>query len=122
MPSSPKFFHTCTSPLTTRPSRSMILIFSALFTFAIISFLFSLSSFLSSDGFGYRCRSSDPRFVRVLWNRIGNGNNGGVDGDNDNGMKMHKVMGFVRIQTGFSLTGQRRSLRKTWMPSDCQGL
>lgn len=31
-------------------------------------------------------------------------------------------MGFVGIQTGFASTGRRQSLRKTWMPSDRQGL
>ncbi|KAF8413758.1 hypothetical protein HHK36_001751 [Tetracentron sinense] len=31
-------------------------------------------------------------------------------------------MGFVGIQTGFESSGRRRSLRKTWMPSDRQGL
>lgn len=31
-------------------------------------------------------------------------------------------MGFVGIQTGFGSIGRRRSLRKTWMPSDRQGL
>lgn len=34
----------------------------------------------------------------------------------------HKVMGFVGVQTGFSSVGRRRSLRKTWFPSDRQGL
>ena len=72
IPSSPKFFRARTSLPATRPSRSTILIFSALFTFAIVSFLFALSSFLSSGGYDYRCRSSDPRPVRVLWDRTGN--------------------------------------------------
>lgn len=34
----------------------------------------------------------------------------------------HKVMGFVGIQTGFGSVGRRQSLRKTWFPSDRQGL
>ncbi|KAK8643744.1 hypothetical protein V6N13_013024 [Hibiscus sabdariffa] len=120
MPSSPKFFHARTSPQTTR---STLLIFSALLTFAIISFLFALSSFLSSGGSGFRCRNSDPRSVRVLWDKTANANAaaGGGGGD-DHGTKRHKVMGFVGIQTGFGSTGRRRSLRKTWMPSDGQGL
>ncbi|EOY13230.1 hypothetical protein QUC31_002224 [Theobroma cacao] len=122
MPSSPKFFNARTSSLATRPTRSTVLIFSALLVFAIVSFLLALSSFLSSGGSGYRCRSSDPRSVRVLWDRAGNGNNGVAGGDDDNGTKRHKVMGFVGIQTGFGSTGRRRSLRKTWMPSDRQGL
>ncbi|XP_022717259.1 probable beta-1,3-galactosyltransferase 14 isoform X1 [Durio zibethinus] len=122
MPSSPKSFNARTSPPATRPTRSTRLIFSALLTFAIASFLFALSSFLSSGGSGYRCKSSDPRSVRVLWDRTGNVNNGGASGDDDNGTNRHKVMGFVGIQTGFGSAGRRRSLRKTWMPSDRQGL
>ncbi|XVE50110.1 hypothetical protein DITRI_Ditri01bG0135400 [Diplodiscus trichospermus] len=120
MPSSPKLFHARSSPLATRPTRSTVLIFSALLIFAIVSFLFALSSFLYSGGYGYRCRNSDPRSVRVLWDRTGN--KGGAGGDDDHGTKRPKVMGFVGIQTGFGSAGRRRSLRKTWMPSDRQGL
>lgn len=40
----------------------------------------------------------------------------------DGDRKRHKVMGFVGIQTGFGSVGRRQSLRKTWMPSDHQGL
>lgn len=120
MPSSPKFFHARTSAPATK---STVLIFSALLTFAIFSFFFALTSFLSSGGSGYRCRNSDPRSVRVLWDRTGNANKGSAGGgDDDNGTKRHKVMGFVGIQTGFGSIGRRRSLRKTWMPSDRQGL
>ncbi|KAE8723482.1 putative beta-1,3-galactosyltransferase 14 [Hibiscus syriacus] len=124
MPSSPKFFHARTSPQPTHPARSARLIFSALLTFAIVSFLFALSSFLSSGGSGFRCRNSEPRSVRVLWDKTANANTaaaggGGID---DNGTKRHKIMGFVGIQTGFGSTGRRQSLRKTWMPSDRQGL
>ncbi|OMO74815.1 Zinc finger, PHD-type [Corchorus capsularis] len=118
MPSSPKFFQARSSLPVTR-SRSTVLI-SALLVVAIVFFLFSLSSFLNSGISGYRCRSSGPRSVRVLWDRTGNGNK--ASADDNNGPKRHKVMGFVGIQTGFGSTGRRRSLRKTWMPSDPQGL
>lgn len=68
----------------------------------------------------------EPKSVRVVWER-GSGGNGGGDGNGgvsgaENGNKRHKVMGFVGIQTGFGSVGRRRSLRKTWMPSDSQGL
>jgi hypothetical protein len=55
--------------------------------------------------------------VRVVWDVAGN-SNGVVSGEK----KRHKVMGFVGIQTGFGSAGRRRSLRKTWMPSDPEGL
>ncbi|KAK8691334.1 hypothetical protein V6N13_074845 [Hibiscus sabdariffa] len=123
MPSSPKFFHARPSPQPTHPTRSTLLIFAALLTFAILSFLFALSSSLSSAGSGFRCRYPDPRSVRVLWDKTAIANNGAAAaGGDDNGMKRHKIMGFVGIQTGFGSTGRRRSLRKTWMPSDRQGL
>ncbi|KAA3453093.1 putative beta-1,3-galactosyltransferase 14 [Gossypium australe] len=122
MPSSPKFFHARTSPPATPHTRSTLLIFAFLLTFAIVSFLFALSSFLSSGGSGYRCRNSDPRSVRVIWDKTGHGNNGLSAAGDDDGTKRHKIMGFVGIQTGFGSTGRRQSLRKTWMPSDRQGL
>lgn len=122
MPSSPKFFHARTSPPATPHTRSTLLIFAFLLTFAIVSFLFALSSFLSSGGSGYRCRNSDPRSVRVIWDKTGHGNNGRSAAGDDDGTKRHKIMGFVGIQTGFGSTGRRQSLRKTWMPADRQGL
>jgi hypothetical protein len=42
--------------------------------------------------------------------------------DGEERRERQKVMGFVGIQTGFGSSGRRRSLRKTWMPSDRQGL
>lgn len=58
--------------------------------------------------------------MSVVWDRSGSAGsgNGGAVGDR----KRHKVMGFVGIQTGFRSLGRRQSLRKTWMPSDQQGL
>ncbi|KAK1325192.1 putative beta-1,3-galactosyltransferase 14 [Acorus calamus] len=34
----------------------------------------------------------------------------------------HKVRAFVGVQTGFASPGRRRSLRKTWFPSDRRGI
>lgn len=59
----------------------------------------------------------------MAWGK-GNGGNGSGSGS-ESGIvvkERHKVMGFVGIQTGFASTGRRRSLRKTWFPSDREGL
>lgn len=60
----------------------------------------------------------------MVWERGAGGNGaGGIsDGGGGDGSNRRKVMGFVGIQTGFGSIGRRRSLRKTWMPSDPQGL
>lgn len=114
MPSSPrlKLFHA-------RPSRrptSLIVITSI--AIGLFGFLFGLSAIIFP---GIRLSSrtcltnSPPKTVRIVWDVAGNRNaNGGV--------KRHKVMGFVGIQTGFASAGRRRALRNTWMPSDPQGL
>ncbi|GLU15285.1 hypothetical protein SLE2022_317870 [Rubroshorea leprosula] len=112
----------------TRPSRSTVLIVSCLLLFALSAFIFALTAFFDLSHGSYRCRTADPRSVKVVWDRKSNAGNGknGNDGENGlgdgNGVKRHKVMAFVGIQTGFGSTGRRRSLRKTWMPSDRQGL
>ena len=121
MPSSPKFFH---ARQQTPARRSTTFIFSACLVFGIAGFLFGLISLLRPIS-GYNCPHGDARSVRVVWERgSGSGNSdryGAVSAGGD-GNKRHKVMGFVGIQTGFGSVGRRRSLRKTWMPSDQQGL
>ncbi|GAV64062.1 Galactosyl_T domain-containing protein [Cephalotus follicularis] len=118
MPSSPKFFHARTSsPFI---AKSTLLHFSLLLI-ALSAFLFALTSFIyPSHGGAYGCTRSNPRSVRVVWDRNGeiNSYNIGPSGD----AKRYKVMGFVGIQTGFGSADRRRSLRMTWMPSDGQGL
>ncbi|XP_057952245.1 probable beta-1,3-galactosyltransferase 14 [Malania oleifera] len=116
MPSSPKFFHA--RPPSGPRSRQSTALFLCL-VIGLAGFIFGLGSILSPV-WGYRCRNSKPRSVSVVWERSGSvGNEDGVKiGDR----KRHKVMGFVGIQTGFGSVGRRRSLRKTWMPSDRQGL
>ncbi|GLT38695.1 hypothetical protein SLA2020_129270 [Shorea laevis] len=112
----------------TRPSRSTVLIVSCLLLFALSAFIFALTAFFDLSDGGHRCRTAYPRSVKVVWDRKSNAGNEkkGNDGENalgdGNGVKRHKVMAFVGIQTGFGSTGRRRSLRKTWMPSDRQGL
>ena len=121
MPSSPKFFH-ARQP----PSRSK-------FTFFILlclvtgfgGFLFGILAFLR-PGSGYSCigGGGPVRSVSVVWDKSGGGGGGdsGDGGGGDGGGKRYKVMGFVGIQTGFGSAGRRRSLRKSWMPADQQGL
>ncbi|XP_055808872.1 probable beta-1,3-galactosyltransferase 14 [Solanum dulcamara] len=115
MPSNPKIF-------TARPSyayyshsrRSTILILCFLIGFA--GFVFGFIAI--SRSFGYSCKYAEPRSVSVAWDRNGGGESGVTDG----GYKRHKVMGFVGIQTGFGSVARRRSLRRTWFPSDHNGL
>ncbi|KAJ8534503.1 hypothetical protein K7X08_016231 [Anisodus acutangulus] len=97
-------------------------------TILTLCFLIGLSGFIF--GFtmiskrilgGYNCKYAKPRSVSVAWDRTvssGNGESGLIDG----GYKRHKVMGFVGIQTGFGSVGRRQSLRRTWFPSDHNGL
>eukprot|EP00258_Populus_trichocarpa_P014864 XP_006370169.1 probable beta-1,3-galactosyltransferase 14 isoform X1 [Populus trichocarpa] len=124
MPSSPKFFHSRLSqPSNSR--RSTVLILSCLLI-GISGFIFGLTSFLTCSH-TYRCfNNSPPRSVRVVWGTNSNMNDNGVGNavllDGEERRERQKVMGFVGIQTGFGSSGRRRSLRKTWMPSDRQGL
>ncbi|GAB4846559.1 hypothetical protein Ancab_025564 [Ancistrocladus abbreviatus] len=74
---------------------------------------------------GYNC-NVQPRSVTVVWDRDSSisSNDGGsgrgvvFGGD----VKRYKVMGFVGIFTGFGSVGRRRALRRTWFPSERQGL
>ncbi|KAL1202435.1 putative beta-1,3-galactosyltransferase 13 [Cardamine amara subsp. amara] len=115
MPSSPKLFHARPSFYT---RRSTALIVSTSLAIGLTGFLFGLSAILF-PGLRLSCRTCltnlPPKTVRVVWDVAGNSI---VNG----GLKRHKVMGFVGIQTGFKSAGRRRSLRKTWMPSDPEGL
>ncbi|XP_044472663.1 probable beta-1,3-galactosyltransferase 14 isoform X2 [Mangifera indica] len=100
-------------------SKSTVLFFSCLII-GIAGFIFGISATIAVSHGGYRCNNLPLRSVKVLWTTT-------ADTDNDNdglrpGPKRHKVMGFVGIQTGFGSAGRRRSLRKTWMPSDPQAL
>ncbi|XP_076943057.1 putative beta-1,3-galactosyltransferase 14 [Bidens hawaiensis] len=63
-----------------------------------------------------RCKYGKPLSVSVVWDK--SGVSSGLESDR----KRHKVMGFVGIQTGFASVGRRKALRKTWLPSDHQGL
>ncbi|XP_058095624.1 probable beta-1,3-galactosyltransferase 14 isoform X1 [Magnolia sinica] len=121
MPTSPKFFYP-RQPWLSQIRKPAVSI--CCFVFGVAGFFFGLIA-ISRPIRGYRCRDLEPRSVSVAW-EIGNGHLPGQPLGNDpvfvNGPKRHKVMGFVGIQTGFGSTGRRRSLRKTWMPSDQEGL
>lgn len=120
MPSNPKIFTARSSYSHFYHSRrSKILILCCLIGFA--GFLFGFIA-ISRRGFGDSCKYAEPRSVSVAWDRnvMSREENGiGVTGG---GYKRHKVMGFVGIQTGFGSVARRRSLRRTWFPSDHNGL
>ncbi|XP_010268841.1 PREDICTED: probable beta-1,3-galactosyltransferase 14 [Nelumbo nucifera] len=98
--------------------RSSILVFCLLI--GVTGFAFGLVAILKPTS-GYKCRNGEARSVSVVWERRNDvGDQNHVDSDGD--QKRYKVMGFVGIQTGFGSVGRRRSLRKTWMPADKQGL
>ncbi|KAM1101390.1 hypothetical protein ACFX13_007889 [Malus domestica] len=127
MPSSPKFFHARQPPSTLRPT---VLIVAFSLVFGLSGFIFGIVSILHPSQ--YKCLAGNARSVKVVWEKSGGGGGGGSSstqnglvsgvGDGNDENKRHKVMGFVGIQTGFRSTGRRQSLRKTWMPSDTQGL
>uniref|UniRef100_A0A453HKK5 Hexosyltransferase n=3 Tax=Triticinae TaxID=1648030 RepID=A0A453HKK5_AEGTS len=70
--------------------------------------------------------SSHPLSVSVAWDRRpGDAAGGATDlpaGLATGSRGRHKVMAFVGIFTGFGSVGRRRALRRTWLPSDRQGL
>ncbi|CAK8561431.1 unnamed protein product [Lathyrus sativus] len=88
---------------------------SAIFL-VLSAFLLSIATFLFLRPFqGNRCLNSNPRSVKIVWEHST------AAGTHDLPNR-HKVMGFVGIQTGFGSVRRRESLRKTWFPSDQQGL
>ncbi|KAI3815060.1 hypothetical protein L1987_14714 [Smallanthus sonchifolius] len=86
--------------------------------------LFGIAISRGRIGVENKCKYSKPLSVSVVWDKSGASTGGielgGLASDGD--QKRHKVMAFVGIQTGFASVGRRKSLRKTWMPSDHQGL
>ncbi|XP_052177083.1 probable beta-1,3-galactosyltransferase 14 [Diospyros lotus] len=115
MPSSPKYAYPRSSSSYSRRLTVLLLCF----LIGLAGFVFGFLA-IPSRSAAYKCRSK-PRSVSVVWERGGGG--GGRDGMvSDEHQTRHKVMGFVGIQTGFGSAGRRRSLRRTWMPSDQQGL
>ncbi|KAK8939608.1 putative beta-1,3-galactosyltransferase 13 [Platanthera guangdongensis] len=130
MPTSPKVFysHSTLPSWTSRLRRvsSLSLPFFSLI-FGIAGFLFG--SFAVSRGliFSPKCLAADPISVSVAWERRSGTVNNRISLNDGAGVRIgqrarHKVMGFVGVQTGFASIGRRRSLRKTWFPSDRQGL
>ncbi|CAI0545096.1 unnamed protein product [Linum tenue] len=122
MPSSPKSFSA--RPFSaTRRSNALVVIVSL--CIGISGFVFGLTALFVSPS-ARRCGGNiRPRSVSVVWETNAltselKADRGGLllDGERTR----HKVMAFVGIQTGFGSSGRRQSLRKTWMPSDPQGL
>lgn len=114
MPSSPKAFYARTS-FNSRRSAVLIIVYVFLGLSAVIGLYAMVKG--RSNG----CDGVKPLSVSVTWDKSSSG--GGSGGAAlDKGQKRHKVMGFVGIQTGFGSAGRRRSLRRTWFPSDHQGL
>ena len=118
MPSSRRFFHARQYPSTIGP-RSIALIICFLIGFSGL-LLFGIVGFGRDFTEVYKCKHLKPISVTVAWDKSGDSGSTGLVSDGDH--KRHKVMAFVGIQTGFASVGRRRSLRKTWMPSDHQGL
>ncbi|KAJ1441678.1 Glycosyl transferase, family 31 [Sesbania bispinosa] len=113
--SSPKsFFYARPAPSPFSSRRSFFLILTCLFL-GLSGFFYAITGFLSPVR-DHPCLNRNPRSVRVLWDH------GTATGRNDGVPDRHKVMAFVGIQTGFGSVGRRQSLRKTWFPSDPNGL
>ncbi|KAI7735866.1 hypothetical protein M8C21_017741 [Ambrosia artemisiifolia] len=111
MPMPKRFFQARSQ--STIPNRSIFL------TLFIIISISGLLLFIISVSQGQtKCKHTKPVSVSVVWDKTGSESTKGSDADR----KRHKVMGFVGIQTGFASVGRRKSLRKTWFPSDHQGL
>lgn len=123
MPTSPKFFYSHSAPSRLRRLASSPAFSVFCLTVGLLGFLFGAISISRPLFSGSGCSLFKPRSVSVAWGK-GNGGNGSGSGS-ESGIvvkERHKVMGFVGIQTGFASTGRRRSLRKTWFPSDREGL
>ncbi|KZV29696.1 putative beta-1,3-galactosyltransferase 14-like [Dorcoceras hygrometricum] len=109
MPSSPKLFHARPSSYIRRSTALILCLLIGLSGLA-----FGLLA-ISRHGLGYDCKVGKPLSVSVRWDKTGGGSP-------DEGLKRHKVMGFVGIQTGFGSAGRRAALRRTWFPSSHEGL
>ncbi|KAL6538311.1 hypothetical protein OROGR_012299 [Orobanche gracilis] len=117
MPSSPKLFYARPSSWDSR--RSTFLFLFALIVFSC--FIFGIVA-ISRAGLGNNCKYGKPLSVSMTWDKSSTGSKSSGADISDEGQKRHKVMGFVGIQTGFGSAGRRRVLRRTWFPSDHQGL
>ncbi|KAI0522600.1 hypothetical protein KFK09_004983 [Dendrobium nobile] len=131
MPKSPKVFYShSTLPCWTSRLRrvSSSFNFSVFFLiFGLAGFLFGSFAFLRGFIYGPKCLAADPISISVAWERRSDTLSDRLDFNGGAGVggvqrERHKVMGFVGVQTGFASVGRRRSLRKTWFPSDRQGL
>uniref|UniRef100_A0A8I6YKD3 Hexosyltransferase n=1 Tax=Hordeum vulgare subsp. vulgare TaxID=112509 RepID=A0A8I6YKD3_HORVV len=110
MPNSPKVFSS-SAAATSRRSLLRRLLSSPAVSAACL--LFGLAGFLAAA-------------ISVAWDRRPGDAAGGATelpaGHATGSRGRHKVMAFVGIFTGFGSVGRRRTLRRTWLPSDRQGL
>ncbi|XP_060200755.1 probable beta-1,3-galactosyltransferase 14 isoform X2 [Lycium barbarum] len=127
MPTNPKIFTARSSTSYYYNSRRSTIL-TLCFIIGFTGFIFGFTAISKRVLGGYNCKYAEPRSVSVAWDRrtsIGKGGGAMVEkesGLTDGEYKRHKVMGFVGIQTGFGSVARRRSLRRTWFPSDHQGL
>lgn len=114
MPKSPKAFYARTSSNNRRST-----IFITVSVILGLSALFGLYAMMPARS--SRCGDFKPLSVSVTWDKSSSASSSG-GATADKGQNRHKAMGFVGVQTGFASAGRRRSLRKTWFPSDHKGL
>ncbi|KAM3207660.1 hypothetical protein ACQJBY_062738 [Aegilops geniculata] len=133
MPSSPKLFSSSAAAASRRSSLRRLLsspaVSAACLLFGLAGFLAAAVSLSRAPAEAPRGRcpdSSHPLSVSVAWDRRpGDAAGGATDlpaGLATGSRGRHKVMAFVGIFTGFGSVGRRGALRRTWLPSDRQGL
>lgn len=115
MPSSPKLFYA--RPSSNNRRSTVLIIVCVILALSTVIGLYKVAESGLSSG----CQTVKPLSVSVTWDKSSSGSSS-VGGAEDKGPKRHKVMGFVGVQTGFGSAGRRRSLRRTWFPSDHGGL
>ncbi|KAK7244188.1 hypothetical protein RIF29_39006 [Crotalaria pallida] len=116
-PSTPSSFSLFSSSSSSRKSSSSFFFIIIIFLFFSLFLLFSL---LKPTAL-HNCPNPNPKSVRVLWDHDASASSSNAAALSNN-INRHKVMGFVGIFTGFGSVGRRVSLRKTWFPSDPNGL
>ncbi|XP_078428235.1 putative beta-1,3-galactosyltransferase 14 [Wolffia australiana] len=84
--------------------------------FGLLGIIFGFVGTPNSQISAIKCRNSEPLSVRFTAEEGGRVDDGKIL------IQRPKILGFVGIQTGFDSARRRLSLRKTWFPSDRDGL